>query len=360
MNSNLEQYLKSLWLSVVFWSFALGCYAIFRFLGLQEEKGIIIAKEYTNLISLSNSITTFIIIGAILGILYASIEFLFDKIISRKLSLGLSLLLQNIIDFVVTVVIFTVTLSIMSKAFNVYVDTGIGWWLKDKTTWSLFFYILLSSFVLSFIKIAIERFGSGMFFKMLLGTYKIPKEEQRIFMFVDLKDSTAIAETLHHFTYSQFIQDCFYDLNSIIERYNAEVYQYVGDEVVLSWSFKKGLKNNNCITVFFAFQKQLQKRKTYYLEKYGIFPAFKAGVHGGKLIVAQVGTVKKELAYHGDVINTSARIQKACNKFQSNFLISESLLIQLPKKTDFKSLFLGEVLLKGKQETLKIHSLTLV
>jgi len=51
----------------------------------------------------------------------------------------------------------------------------------------------------------------------------------------------------------------------------------------------------------------------YYLSKYGRVPVFKAGIHGGKVMALEVGSVKKELAYLGDIVNTTARIQGECN-----------------------------------------------
>ncbi len=176
-------------------------------------------------------------------------------------------------------------------------------------------------------------------------------------MFLDLKDSTTIAEQLGHHKYSQFIQDCFFDLNDVVLDHDAEIYQYVGDEAVLSWPYKKGLAKNNCLGLFFAFQHQLELRKAYYLEKYGISPEFKAGLHGGTLMVAEVGSVKKELAYHGDVINTSARIQAECNTYHVSLLISEKLLKDLHIDEVSNSKSLGNVLLKGKHEEVKIHTI---
>ena len=159
---------------------------------------------------------------------------------------------------------------------------------------------------------------------------------------------------LGHHKYSQFIQDCFYDLNEVVLDYNAEIYQYVGDEAVLSWPYQKGLANNNCVGVFFAFEAQRKSRKDYYLEKYEVFPEFKAGLHGGSLMVAEVGFVKKELAYHGDVINTSARIQAECNKHNVTLLLSEKLLRDLKIDILSKTKSLGNVILKGKQKEVNI------
>ncbi|MHC4457755.1 MAG: adenylate/guanylate cyclase domain-containing protein, partial [Planctomycetota bacterium] len=80
-----------------------------------------------------------------------------------------------------------------------------------------------------------DKFGQGVLISFLLGKYHRPKEDDRIFMFMDLKSSTTYAEKLGHIKYSQFIQDCFFDITDVITKYDAKIYQYVGDEVVLSW-----------------------------------------------------------------------------------------------------------------------------
>jgi len=62
------------------------------------------------------------------------------------------------------------------------------------------------------------------------------------------------------------------------------------------------------------------------------------------------------LAYHGDVINTTARIQAECNKYNVTLLLSEILLQDLKIDDLSTSKSLGNILLKGKQEEVKIHT----
>ena len=219
-------------------------------------------------------------------------------------------------------------------------------------------FFLIATLVFSFFKIANEKFGRGIFIKMLLGKYRNPQEEKRIFMFLDLKSSTTIAERLGHYTYSRLIQDCFYDLNTIILKFDAEIYQYVGDEAVLSWTYERGVKRNNAVQLYFTFQEKLNSRKNHYQEKYGLIPEFKAGIHGGALMVAEVGSIKKELAYHGDVINTTARIQAECNTYKTSVLISESLLVEMKLPETFTTKKIHDLLLKGKVQTINIYSVS--
>ncbi len=144
-------------------------------------------------------------------------------------------------------------------------------------------------------------------------------------MFLDLRSSTTYAEQIGHEKFSEMIQDCFYDLAMVVEEHRAEIYQYVGDEAVLTWKMKNGLSDHNSLRAFFAFDDRLKSRSEYYREKYGFIPEFKAGLNGGEVMVAEVGEIKKEIAYHGDVLNTGARIQARCNFYGRNLLISERL-----------------------------------
>ena len=342
--------------SVAFWTLAMFCYAVFRFYGVDQEIGVTIHEAFQDNIFVQPMIFL-LMLGFGLGVFYTFLDLVIEKFISKKIPLGLNLLLKTILYFIVTVFMATIVITFAYTIFDLDLSLESGWWYRDKRFWAMLLYIVLASLVYSFLTIAAERFGRGMFLKMMVGRYKSPKEEKRIFMFLDLKDSTTIAERLGHYRYSEFIQDCFIDLNEKVLDYEAEIYQYVGDEVVLSWPYEKGILNNNCVQLFFAFKKQLASRKDYYNKKYLTFPEFKAGVHGGALMVAEVGFIKKELAYHGDVINTSARIQAACNKYNVSFLLSEKILEDLKFDKKAKSRSLGDVKLKGKKKDVKIHTI---
>jgi adenylate cyclase len=192
----------------------------------------------------------------------------------------------------------------------------------------------------------------------MLGKYHRPKEQERIFMFLDLKSSTTYAEKLGHIRYSEMIQDCFYDLTESIDKHDVEIYQYVGDEAVLTWKIEQGLNNNNCIETFYTFQDIINKKKDFYLEKYGIVPEFKAGVNMGKVTVAEVGVIKREIAYHSDVLNTASRIQGKCNEFGYNFLISGILMENIKNTTGLVTDLMGSITLKGKMRTVDVYAVS--
>ena len=179
-------------------------------------------------------------------------------------------------------------------------------------------------------------------------------------MFMDLKSSTTLAERLGHIKYSQLIQDCYYDLTDIVLAYEAKIYQYVGDEVVLSWDVDKGINHQNCLKMFFAYDSLLQSKSGYYQKKYEVVPEFKAGLNLGPVTVAEVGEIKKELAYHGDVLNTAARIQSKCNDYKKKILISEQIKSRFESQSNYDFEFLGDVFLKGKENSVNIYAVNTI
>jgi adenylate cyclase len=204
-----------------------------------------------------------------------------------------------------------------------------------------------------------RKLGRDAIYNLVLGKYHQVKQEERLFLFIDINNSTDIAEEMGELEFSHFLQDYFYDISEPIARYFGRVYQYVGDEVVVTWPVKKGVKFAVCVRCFFAIQKQIRRYKEQYEKRYGRVPEFKAALHGGNVVVSEVGKYKSEIAYHGDVLNTTARILGKCHDLESELLISDWVLdkVEMPKylKTDA----MGSYQLKGKQMGVDLHSVYL-
>jgi len=202
-----------------------------------------------------------------------------------------------------------------------------------------------------------DKYGPGVFVSFLLGRYFHPKKEERIFMFLDLRSSTSIAEKLGESRYFNFLKEVFQHATPSILNAKGEIYQYVGDEIVISWKTYKGTKNANCIQCFFSIQSSLNKKSDYYNEKYGVVPEFKAGLHYGDVMAGEIGLVKREIAFSGDVLNTTSRIQSKCNPLGVNILLSKFLLDKLNLRPDtYTPKLMGDILLRGKKKSLSLYT----
>jgi len=186
-------------------------------------------------------------------------------------------------------------------------------YLTSIEQWTLVLYtIVVYSLLVFFIQIN-RLLGQGVLWKFVLGKYHKPREEERIFMFLDMKSSTTIAERLGHVRFYALLNELFREISEPVLQTKAEIYQYVGDEVVLTWNLEEGLRNSNCLKIFFMFRENVRRNSDNYFKNFGVRPEFKAGLHFGKVISAQIGDLKREIAYNGDVLNTASRIQNECN-----------------------------------------------
>jgi adenylate cyclase len=180
-------------------------------------------------------------------------------------------------------------------------------------------------------------------------------EEDRIFMFLDMKSSTTHAEKLGASQYSFLVQDCFLDMTRAARLSGAEIYQYVGDEAIFTWK-TSALNLKNSIRHFFLFRENLRQRSSYYRQQYEIVPEFKAGIHHGMVIRTHVGLTRKSIAFHGDTINTASRIQGMCNELKKDLLVSAAVKDGLSESFAFNCE--GTYLLKGKDCRVNIFSVT--
>ncbi len=215
------------------------------------------------------------------------------------------------------------------------------------------FIVLATIFVLQ----VNDKYGPGVLVDFLKGKYFQPQREERIFMFLDLRSSTTIAEKLGEEKYFSFLHDVFKFTTPAILRTKGEIYQYVGDEIVVSWRMKNGLPQANCITCFFEVESDLHKMNDYFTSEYGVTPQFKAGLHSGYVMAGEIGVVKRDIVFSGDVLNTTSRIQDMCNNLGVNILISKSLMDRLIDRITQVPKMMGNILLKGKGEEIPLFTL---
>jgi len=357
-NKLISQLTKVFWITVAwtiisYYQFLIGLGTLRQFDCIPDESNIYI---YQN-----GSILTGLIAGTLGG---SGIVFLFEKWLRNK-TYGLALfyifLTYSLIYLMVDISLglYFTSYEMGRPFYDLEVQKKVlsnGLRNTDVNNFSFWLIIVMITLIALLVN---DKYGPGIFRAFLLGKYFQPKREERIFMFLDLRSSTTIAEKLGEIRYFNFIKNVFKDVTPAILNHKGEIYQYVGDEIVISWQMDNGVENANCIHCFFDVQAYLLERKDYYMAKYdGIYPEFKAGLHYGHVMAGEVGVVKRDIAFSGDVLNTTARIQSKCNELGVNILLSKFLLDKLAlQKNVFHPQRLGDILLRGKQQKVMLYTL---
>ncbi|MCU4156910.1 adenylate/guanylate cyclase domain-containing protein [Carboxylicivirga sp. A043] len=351
--------LKEWLLTVGAFTFFFYLYALFSYLGLKDfiEEGAL--KNYFR----SNAWHLEIVFTSVLfGTLFIFINRLTEKKVIRKRSFAFNILLRSALYILALLIVGMVI-------FKVFETFGLlERELLEETRNKFLSFRLIASFLVywgffillfnSIITIS-QRFGSRTFIDLLTGKYYHPKTEELMFLFLDLKDSTRIAEKLGHKNYSQFIKECVHELTPVVQKYKARIYQYVGDEVILYWNLNEGIKELNCIHLFLDYCSILKQRNAYFLSKYGEVPSYKAGMDAGIVTLTEIGDIKREIAFHGDVLNTAARLEKKCNEFNTDMIISQHVLDHFNGDNNFQFHLLSDLPLRGKTERVKFYSVSI-
>ncbi len=213
--------------------------------------------------------------------------------------------------------------------------------------WSLFFYILaVATTILIAIQIA-QVIGPRILGNMLIGRYHVPVEEKRIFLFIDLAGSTMLARQLGDLGVQRLLTRFFFDLGQPVAEHGGEIHAYIGDEVIVTWPFKKGAADGRCVRCYFAIRDLLASRAETYENLFGVTPQIRAGLHGGPVVISECGDAKKSIVYFGDTMNTSARLESEAKRLERDLVVSRELLQAMSLPADFKAEPMEDVVLRG-------------
>jgi adenylate cyclase len=190
--------------------------------------------------------------------------------------------------------------------------------------------------------------GSRVLFNVALGRYRSPVREARVLMFLDLAGSTSLAEAMGELRVQSLLTRFFFDIDGAIVAHGGEVHAYVGDEVIVTWPLDDRMSGGRCIDCFFAIADSIAEKADSYRQEFGMVPSFRAGLHAGHVVISECGSSRRQLAYFGDTVNVTARLQEYCKEASRNLLVSSDLLRHLKLKSAFAVEPLGPARLRGR------------
>lgn len=299
------------------------------------------------------------LIGLLVGLSAAWLEAVVLPGWGQRLPLGLVLALQTV---AYTLVVLTATATVSGfvwigedlPTLSAQPDVAmlVGTWATEVFL-SL---LILSSFLINLGTQLRLVLGPEMLISLLVGRYRRPVVEERVFLFLDLADSTSIAEELGPLRFTAFKSDFFSDIAGPVLDTGGHIVQYAGDEVMVTWRMKHALRDAAPIRCFFLAERAIGRRAVRYRARYGTVPHFRGGLHGGEVVTAQIGSLRRDIVHSGDVVNTAARIQAECRPRDRRLLASADLLHRMVLPAGLQAEDLGAVSLRGKEDAVRLFS----
>lgn len=360
MTANLKRDLTKIVQFAMLWVIGGILYSLVEYGILGDSK---IYPSTKNLYQFKTSLLSAILSSLVIGLLIGTIETRLVNSYFETRKFWQKIIYKTVLYVTLIIVLLLISFLVLSSSrlnvsmFHTEAIESIFQFVCNFSFWSIMIFASAITVFALFIAEITDYLGGGIFNNFFTGKYHQPREEERIFMFLDMNSSTTIAEKLGHNHYFQLLKTYYADLTEAIIQTGGEVYQYAGDEIIVSWDLKKGIVDNNCIQCFFSINKTIQESSEDYIKRFGLVPKYKAGFHYGKVTTGEIGVLKKEVIFTGDVLNTTARIQSICKQYKTDILISTDLLSILDVKDNYKVKLIGECQLKGRNEKIDLFTI---
>jgi len=251
---------------------------------------------------------------------------------------------------------------LVGRAFGQVITTGqphrfFTSFTERHLLYALPFFVVLVVLV-NFVRQMNRLIGPNVLGYFATGTYHRPTAEERIFLFLDLEGSTRLAERLGSARYFELLRRFVDDLTDPVLEAEGEIYQYAGDEVVITWPLARGVRAANCVRCFFAIRETVERGAEGYRYEFGVVPHFRGGLHGGLVTAGELGDVRLEIVFVGDILNTAARLEEHAKRSKLDLVVSGALLDRLTLPSGIEATHCGDLALRGKDTPVAAYGLS--
>ena len=198
--------------------------------------------------------------------------------------------------------------------------------------------------------------GGRVLLNYLVGRYHRPLREQQVFMFIDFLDARGLSNRLGDIRAQSLISAVLFDIDAAVSEFGGEIHRYIGDELVVTWPLRRATKNARCINCALSIAEVLRANAEHYRNAYGEVPRLRIALHGGPVVVSEIGDDRREIVYFGDTINTTARLRGLAKKIQRGLVISAALLEHMRLPDGVRAEDMGAFELSGKAEATPVYA----
>lgn len=213
---------------------------------------------------------------------------------------------------------------------------------------------LTFTFIISTLMQINQLLGPGVLLNFIRGRYHQPRHEERLFLFIDLRGSTAIAERIGDINFHRLLNQFLSDIGDVMADQGGSIDKYVGDEVIVTWRLNN--RPQRAFEAVFEARARLASQAALYLARFDAAPDFRAVLHAGPVVVGEMGDQKREIALLGDTINTTAKLEQWAKTAAQPVIASSAALDAAGALPNMKITSLGEQMLPGKTQPLELFA----
>lgn len=195
---------------------------------------------------------------------------------------------------------------------------------------------------------------------LIIGKYDRPQLEECIFMIVDVAGSTSAAQDIGDRKFHEFLNRLFILFDAAIHKNDGEVHSYVGDAIFIVWPFSQDKNvNARAFKTLCELHQICIAKQNQIIKEFGIKPKIRAAIHGGPIVIGEMGQRKRQITYLGNTLNLTARLEGLAKELDTSYLVSDEVLDRsnLPKNIHVNSL--GQKSVKGSAKKLAVSQIVI-
>jgi adenylate cyclase len=169
---------------------------------------------------------------------------------------------------------------------------------------------------------AVHFIGVETLFHLMVGTYHRPVVQEKVILFLDINDSTGLAERLGAVQTKSLVGKFLFNISKPITDEGGEIYLYKGDGLIALWEWREAVKDARILRAIDAIFGTIRRESVAFRQEFGVVPSFRMGVHGGEVAVSEQGDTKRAIGIYGSTINIAARMEEAAKAHNVSCVIS--------------------------------------
>lgn len=209
--------------------------------------------------------------------------------------------------------------------------------------------------LLAVMVIRVIGFIGGMnIFYLLIGKYHRPVWERKVFMFLDIKGSTNIVDSLGPEKSKRLFGKFMFDMSEPITNNGGKIYRYMGDGFVATWNWETALKSDGVFQAVDDLYAMIEREREEYENRFGACPDFRIGIHGGEIITSEEGDVRRDIGFYGDTINIAARMEAKAKDVGMDCVVTSDVATAIGDMAD-RLIEIGEESVRGIDRKVTIY-----
>jgi adenylate cyclase len=199
-------------------------------------------------------------------------------------------------------------------------------------------FVLPNVIVYSVIGIVVMRvvhfIGIETLFHLMIGTYHRPVIEQKVLIFIDINNSTGLADKLGALKIKALVGKFLFDISKPITDSGGDIYLYKGDGLIAIWDWQDAVRNDKLLSAIDGVFAAVRRERSRYMAQFGVMPTYRIGVHGGDVVVSEQGDTKRSIGIYGSTINIASRMEEAAKTHGIGCAISGDVAQALSHSTE--------------------------